>query len=82
MNGESVKWKLFRNLENERWVAVENLYCLRVVQGIPQQLANRQIACLILFSYGYFAFKKENVKVKVKYGFVLHTGFAGFPLLF
>jgi hypothetical protein len=26
MNGESVKWKLFRNLENERWVAVENLF--------------------------------------------------------
>jgi hypothetical protein len=53
-------------------VAVENLYCLRVVQGIPQQLANRQIACLILFSHGYFAFKKENVKVKVKYGFVFY----------
>jgi hypothetical protein len=36
-----------------------------------------QIASLIAFSF----FKNENVKVKVKYGFVLHTGFAGSLLL-
>jgi hypothetical protein len=29
---------------------------------------------------GWFK-KNENVKVKVKYGFVFHTGFAGSPLL-
>ena len=33
-----------------------------------------QIARLIAFFSGYFVFKIENVKVKVKYGFVLHTG--------
>jgi hypothetical protein len=44
--------------------------------GIPQQIAR-----LIAFSQGYFVFKNENVKVKVKYGFVLHTGFAGSTLL-
>jgi hypothetical protein len=49
--------------------------------GIPQQLGTRQIARLIAFSQGYFVFKNENVKVKVKYGFVLHTGFAGSTLL-
>ena len=31
----------------------------------------RQIAHLIAFFPGYFVFKNENVKVKVKYGFVL-----------
>jgi hypothetical protein len=34
------------------------------------------------YSPGYFVFKNENVQVKVKYGFVLHTGFAGSPFLF
>ena len=33
-----------------------------------------QIARLIAFFSSYFVFKIENVKVKVKYGFVLHTG--------
>jgi hypothetical protein len=42
----------------------------------------RQIACLIALTPGYFVFKNENVKVKVKYSFVLHTGFAGSHLLF
>ena len=31
--------------------------------------------------FGYFVFKNENVKVKVKYYFVLYTGFAGPPFL-
>jgi len=43
--------------------------------------ASGKLSRLIAFSPGYFVFKNENVKVKVKYGFVLHTGFAGFPLL-
>ena len=34
--------------------------------------AARQIAHLIAFPLGYFAFQHENVKLKVKYGFVLH----------
>ena len=42
-------------------------------QGIPQQ----QIA----FPPVYFVFKNENVKVKVKYGFVLHNGFTGSSFL-
>jgi hypothetical protein len=50
-------------------------------QGIPPQPGTGQIARLIAFSRGYFVFKNENVKVKVKYGFVLHTGFAGSLLL-
>ena len=52
-------------------------------QGIPQQTGTRQIARLIAFFPGYFVLKDENVKVKVpvKYGFVLHTGFGGLPLL-
>jgi hypothetical protein len=40
--------------------------------------ASGKLSRLIAFSPGYFVFKNENVKVKVKYGFVLH---AGFPLL-
>jgi hypothetical protein len=38
-----------------------------------------QIARLIEFFPSYLVFKKENVKVKVNYGFVLHTGFSGSP---
>ena len=52
-----------------------------LLQGIPQQPGIGQIARLIAFFLGYFVFKNENVKMKVKYGFVLHTGFAGSPLL-
>jgi hypothetical protein len=37
-------------------------------------------AGLIAISPGYFVFKSENVKVKVKYGFVLHTGFSRISL--
>jgi hypothetical protein len=33
-----------------------------------------QIASLIPFFSPLLCFKNENVKVKVKYGFVLHTG--------
>ena len=33
------------------------------------------------FHPGYFVFKNENVKVKVKYGIVLLAGFAGPPFL-
>ena len=51
-------------------------------KGILQQPGTRQIACLIALTPGYFVFKNENVKVKVKYSFVLHTGFAGSHLLF
>ena len=52
-------------------------------QSIPHQVGTRQIARLIAFFPGYFVFKNENVKVKVpvKYGFVLHTGFGGLSLL-
>jgi len=50
-------------------------------QGIPQQPGTGQIGRLIEFFPGFFVFKNENVKVKVEYGFVLHTGFAGSPLL-
>jgi hypothetical protein len=50
-------------------------------QGIPEQPGTGQIVRLIAFSRGYFVFKNENVKVKVKYGFVLHTGFTGSLLL-
>jgi len=45
-------------------------------QGIPQQPGTGLIARLIAFPPGYFVVKNENVKVKVKYGFVLHTGLA------
>jgi hypothetical protein len=34
---------------------------------------------LIAFFPGYFVFKNENVKVKIKYGIVLHTGFKAHP---
>jgi hypothetical protein len=37
-------------------------------QGIPQQPGTGRIACLIAFSPSSFVIKKENVKVKVKYG--------------
>jgi hypothetical protein len=37
------------------------------IQGIPQQPDTMQIA----FSPSYFTLKNENVKLKVKYGFVL-----------
>ena len=41
---------------------------------------HREIAGLIAISPGYFVFKSETVKVKVKYGFVLHTGFSRISL--
>jgi hypothetical protein len=34
------------------------------------------------FHSGYFVFKNENVKVKVKYGIVLLAGFARSPFYF
>ena len=43
-------------------------------QGIPQQPSTGLIAGLIPFFSPLLCFKNENVKVKVKYGFVLHTG--------
>ena len=49
--------------------------------GIPQQLGTGQISPLITFPTGYFVFKNENVKVKVKYSFVLRTGLAGLHLV-
>jgi hypothetical protein len=36
--------------------------------------ANYLFNCILSPATGYFFFKNENVKVKVKYGFVLHTG--------
>jgi len=39
----------------------------------------RQIAGLIAFSPSYFVLKNENVKVKVKYSFVLDTGLVNPP---
>jgi hypothetical protein len=54
---------------------------VHLYQGIPQEPGTRQIARLIAFFPSYFVFKNENVKMKIKEGFVLHTGFAGFPLL-
>jgi hypothetical protein len=48
-------------------------------QGIPHQPGTGQNACLIAFFPSYYVFKYEYVKVKVKYSFVLHTGFAGSP---
>jgi hypothetical protein len=41
-----------------------------LMQGIPQQQGSGQIACLNTSPPPYFVFKNENVKVKVKYGFV------------
>jgi hypothetical protein len=52
-----------------------------MVQGIPQQPSTVQIGRLIEFPPCYFVFKNENVKVKVKYGFVLHTGLVGSTLV-
>jgi hypothetical protein len=49
------------------------LNTITLTQGIPQQPGTRQIAYLMAFYHGYFVFRNENVKVKVKYGFVLHT---------
>jgi hypothetical protein len=49
--------------------------------GIPQQPGTGQIVRLIAFPTGYFVFKNENVKVKVKYSFVLRTGLAGSHLV-
>jgi hypothetical protein len=57
------------------------LNTITLTQGIPQQPGTRQIAYLMAFYHGYFVFRNKNVKVKVKYGFVLHTDFAGSPLL-
>ena len=63
---------------NFNWISV----CFHVVQkdysGHP---TTGQIGRLIEFPSGYFVFKNVNVKVIVKYSFVLHTGFAGSPLL-
>jgi hypothetical protein len=39
----------------------------------------RQIAGLIAFSPSYFVLKNENVKVKVKYSFVLDMGLVNPP---
>ena len=38
-----------------------------IKQGISRQPDARQIASLIAFFPGYFVFKNENVKVKVKF---------------
>ena len=47
------------------------------MQGIPQHQANCPVNCIPLPDY--FVFKNENIKVKVKYGFDLHTDwFSGF----
>jgi len=43
-------------------------------QGIPQQPGNRTKWPSYCIFPGYFVFKNGNVKVKVKYGFVLYTG--------
>jgi hypothetical protein len=52
----------------------EILTGLVYIQGILQQPGTGHfIARLIAFSPGYFVFKNENVKVKVKYDFVLYT---------
>jgi hypothetical protein len=48
-----------------------------VWQGILQHPGTRHIG----FPPHYFVFKNEYVKVKVKCGFVLHTGIAGSPFL-
>jgi len=47
-----------------------------------KQPSTGQISSLIAFSPGYFVFKNEKVKVKVKYGFVLYTGLTGSPFYF
>jgi hypothetical protein len=41
---------------------------------ITHQPATGKIVCLIAFSPVTLFSKIENIKVKVKYGFVLHTG--------
>jgi hypothetical protein len=51
------------------------------IRKLSQQPGTSQISRLIAFFPSYFAFKNENVKVKVKYGFVFHTGFAASPFL-
>jgi hypothetical protein len=45
-----------------------------LIQGIPEQPGTGKIARLIAVFPSYFVFKNENVKVKVKYGFVLYLG--------
>ena len=50
-------------------------------QGILQQPGNRQISRLIAFFPWLICFKSENVKVNIKHGLVLYTGFAGSYLL-
>jgi len=71
-------WWQFQNgcLHDQQCILI---FCFQIAhqnpyQGIPQQLGTKQIAGLIAFSPGHFVFKNKNVKVKVKYGFVLHTG--------
>ena len=45
------------------------------MQGIPQHQENCHVNCIP--PPDYFVFKNEIIKVKVKYGFDLHTGLAG-----
>ena len=58
-------WKFFQ---------VSLLLVYLCIQGIPEQLGTGKIARLIAVFPSYFVFKNENVKVKVKYGFVLYLG--------
>jgi hypothetical protein len=58
---------------NGHAVTPDAILCYRN-QGIPKQPGTGQIVRLIAFFSGYFVFKNENVKEKVKYGFVLYTG--------
>jgi hypothetical protein len=65
----SVQLSVARNLKHAILFKISYLK-----MGISQH-----IACLIAIFPGYFVFKNKNVKVKVKYSFVLHTSFAGSP---
>ena len=49
------------------------------MQGLPQQPGIRQIAHLIVFSP--LLFENENIKVKVKYSFILYTDLVGSHLV-
>jgi len=75
-----IELSVTRNLKHT--VLFKISYLKMFDQGISQQSGTRHIAHLIAIFPGYFVFKNENVKVKVKYGFVLHTGFAGSPFYF
>jgi hypothetical protein len=52
------------------------------IQGIPEQPGTGKIARLIAVFPSYFVFKNENVKVKVKYGFVLYLGIYSSSIVF